>query len=187
MGCEEGQNSPKNSEVVRNSLLYMGPKISTSFQNEIISITPTLNFNIHLCNASNTRHENDVRTTTWPFLAFNLLTESRILESLLQSLMLDHTRSPPPHLGHFGAVARVGHLHWRGALGHGALLFPVRPGVILRAAGRSLLAGGRRGAGGRFPLQHSFVSIAFVSLKRWIGMRSIFKLNSEHSPCTTRS
>lgn len=66
--------------------------------------------------------------------------------------MPDCTLSSAPDLRHFGTVARVSHLHWRGALGHGALLLPVGPGVVLRAAGHGLLAGRRWGTGGRFPL-----------------------------------
>lgn len=154
----------KNSEVVRSSLLNRGAKPPILIQNETIfkiyakCIQPMQWFKHHI--------ENAVSEITWHFHALSLLTESRILKILLQSLRMDHASFLPPHLIHFGTVSCVGHLHGGGSLRDRALIFTVSPRVIFRAAGHSLLARGWWSTGCCFPLQNGFFSIAFVPLKK---------------------
>ena len=148
MGCSKRDRIRlKNSEGRRNLLLHVEAKIpisETIFSNIFAKC-------ICLCSTSNTAHENGgVRWCDSSWLsAFRLKAGCW---SWLSRASLDSSLSWVPHLCHFGTVAQVGHLHWGGALGHGALLLSVGPGVVFRAAGHGLLAGRRRGTGGCFPL-----------------------------------
>ena len=148
MGCSKRNRIHfKNSEVTRNLLLHVDAKIAISgtiFSNIFAKCIP-------LCSTSHTAHENGgVRWRDSPSLsAFQL---NAGFWSCLSRASLHSSLSRVPHLCHFGTVAQVGHLHWSGALRHGALLLSVGPGVVFRAAGHRLLAGRRRGTGGCLPL-----------------------------------
>lgn len=92
---KEAQDSLKNSDVIRISLLHVGAKL----QNEAISILSVYAGCLYLRSASNiTRytwsHFNGVSEIMWPFLALSLSPEWN-LEIIPQCLTLDHARSSP--------------------------------------------------------------------------------------------
>ncbi len=78
----------------------------------------------------------------------------KLLIFFLHDNVINESCARPLYLVRADAVARLGQFDRRGALRHCPIFLTLFLGVILRAAGDLLLAGRRRSAGRRLPLQH---------------------------------